>query len=199
MQVVLLTGPSGCGKSRLTRRAGLPTLALDEFYRDGDDPDLPKRFGIVDWDDPRSWHKDGALQAIGWLVKTGEALVPDYDMKSNSKVGSHLIDAAGAPLVFAEGVFAGELVAPLQRDGVLATAICLKRPRLLSFIFRLTRDIREGRKPIPTLIRRGFGLLREEPKLIRHWAAQGCQPMSFKQAEQKIAALQAQLASGSDN
>ena len=40
-RVILLAGPSGSGKSSLAARAGLPVLALDDFYKDGDDPSLP--------------------------------------------------------------------------------------------------------------------------------------------------------------
>ena len=38
-QVILLTGPSGSGKTSLLRRVGAHRLRLDDFYRDGDEPD----------------------------------------------------------------------------------------------------------------------------------------------------------------
>lgn len=41
-QVVVLAGPSGAGKSRSAERLGLPILRLDDFYKDGDDPTLPR-------------------------------------------------------------------------------------------------------------------------------------------------------------
>ncbi|MDR2703637.1 MAG: ATP-binding protein [Cellulomonadaceae bacterium] len=195
MKVVLLTGPSGCGKSRLTRNSGLPTLNLDDFYHAGDDTGLPQRFGIVDWDDPRSWDGAAALAAIIEIATTGTAQVPIYAIKLNRQIGIRTFSVPGfhSPhaLLLAEGVFAGELVEPLKGAGLLAGAICLKRPRLLSFWFRLTRDIKEARKPIPTLIKRGIGLLRSEPALIAHWESQGCQPMSFGQAQEALASLTA--------
>ena len=40
--MVVLAGPSGAGKSRLAERLGLPVLRLDDFYKDGDDPSLPR-------------------------------------------------------------------------------------------------------------------------------------------------------------
>ena len=57
-QVILLTGPSGAGKSRLAHRLqtayGWPIVRLDDFYRDGDEPELPQvALGgepITDWD-----------------------------------------------------------------------------------------------------------------------------------------------------
>ena len=73
VRVVLLTGPSGCGKTELTRRLGLPVVALDDFYLDGDHPDLPRAHGIVDWDDPRSWDGAGALAALREVAATGRA------------------------------------------------------------------------------------------------------------------------------
>ena len=189
MKVVLLTGPSGCGKSRLTKRSGLPVLKLDDFYFSESQPDLPKRFGIVDWDDPRSWDAAGAITAIKDLCNNGTAEVPIYDIRLNAPTGTKTITAENAPIMFAEGVFAGELVKPMQQAGLLAQAICLKRRRIVSFWFRLTRDIKERRKPIPTLIRRGWALMREEPALIQHWASQGCQPMRLKEAKATIESL----------
>ena len=69
-RVVLLSGPSGSGKSSLAARVGLPTVCLDDFYRDGDDagPAGRRPLGIVDWDDPASWDADRAVAA---LVRTG--------------------------------------------------------------------------------------------------------------------------------
>src|SRR5690606_35596517 len=79
-RIVLVTGPSGSGKTSLTRRLGLPVVSLDDFYLDGDHPDLPRRFGIVDWDDPASWDHAGAMAALLDLARTGRAEVPVYDI-----------------------------------------------------------------------------------------------------------------------
>ena len=75
-QVVVLAGPSGSGKSRLCRRLGLPFVNLDDFYKDGDAPDLPRVMlagdeEIVDWDDPAS--VSGRLCPSGWLLYTADA------------------------------------------------------------------------------------------------------------------------------
>mgnify|MGYP003886245165 CR=1 FL=1 len=81
-QVILLAGPSGSGKSTIVRAAGLPILYLDDFYRAGSDPDLPRdpELGIVDWDHPDSWDRQGALAALEALCSTGSASVPIYDI-----------------------------------------------------------------------------------------------------------------------
>ncbi len=59
MGVVILAGPSGSGKSHLAARLGWTVLRLDDFYRDADEPDMPRSsLGIVDWDDVESWNAD---------------------------------------------------------------------------------------------------------------------------------------------
>lgn len=188
-KVVLLTGPSGCGKSRITRRLGLPVLPLDNFYFDHDCPGLPRRFGIVDWDDPATWDASGALTALATLCETGSAEIPDYDIPTSTRVGAHVVKSGKSRVVIAEGVFAAELVARCREAGLLAAAICLRRRRFVTFGFRLVRDLSEARKPVWTLVRRGIGLYRQEPALIANWVALGCEPMGIKQAEATIGAL----------
>jgi len=167
----------------------LPVVGLDNFYRNGDDPELPKRFGIVDWDDPRSWDAAGALAVLTELTATGRAEVPVYDIPSNSRTGTGeaLLDDSG--LVIAEGIFAAELVAPLRAAGLLADAICLRRHRVETLWFRLVRDLREGRKPPLTLVRRGWALMREEPAAVQHWRDLGCRPATLNEAYTQIKAL----------
>ena len=89
-QVVVLAGPSGAGKSRLAERLGLPVLRLDDFYKDGDDPSLPRitvgaNAGLVDWDDPASWHEQDALAALRELCTTGRCEVPVYEISRNGR------------------------------------------------------------------------------------------------------------------
>lgn len=188
-RVVLLTGPSGAGKTALTRRLGLPVVNLDDFYRDVDFPGMPMRYGIVDWDDPASWDHDAALEALRTVVRTGRAEVPVYDIPTSRRTGGAVLEAGDAPVVVAEGIFAAELVAACRAEGFLADAICLTQPRLVTFWFRLLRDVAESRKPLPTLLRRGWGLLRGEPALVRRWVALGCRTASPAQAERDIRAL----------
>ena len=188
-RVVLLTGASGSGKTSLTRRLGLPVVELDDFYLDHDHPGLPQRFGIVDWDDPRSWDADGAVAALVALARTGHADVPVYDIPTSRRTGTTHVDVTGSRVVLAEGIFAAEIVAACRDQDVLADAICLRRPRLLTFWFRLLRDLGEMRKPPLTLLRRGWGLLRAEPGFVRHWVSLGCRALSPAQAEKEIRSL----------
>jgi uridine kinase len=188
-RVVLLTGPSGSGKTALTRRLGLPVVALDDFYYDVDHPSMPMRYGIVDWDDPASWDAGAAMAALVELTRTGRTEAPVYDIPTSRRTGTTVLEVAGAPLVIAEGIFAAELVDACRAEGILADAICLVRPRLTTFWFRFLRDVAEARKPLTTLLRRGWGLLRSEPRLVSRWSSLGCRKVTPTQAERDIRAL----------
>ena len=88
-RVIVLAGPSGSGKSHLAERLGLPVLRLDDFYKDGDDPTLPRLDlaggePIVDWDDPGSWNADAAVAAVEELCRTGCTDAPVYDISTSA-------------------------------------------------------------------------------------------------------------------
>ena len=189
-RVVVLAGPSGSGKSRLAERLGYPVLRLDDFYRSGDDPDLPRLpMGVVDWDDPRSWDAPEAVAALEALCRSGRADVPIYDIATDRRTGRQVLKLDGARLFVAEGVFAPQIVAHCRDRGLLAAAICLRRPRLLTFGLRLLRDLRERRKPPWVLWRRGLLLYRREPTIVADAVRLGCEPMSLRRAEAFIRTL----------
>ena len=188
-KIVVLAGPSGSGKSRLASRLALPVLRLDDFYRDGDDPALPRAFGIVDWDDPASWNKAAAVEAACRLAREGAVDVPDYDIPTSRATGSRRLDSDGSPVVVAEGIFAAEVIPDLRDAGVLADAICLTHRPVVTFVRRLTRDLRESRKPPLTLLRRGWSLMRVEPRIVAHQVALGAVPCTPVEAYERIQAL----------
>ena len=152
-QVVVLAGPSGAGKSRLAERLGLPVLRLDDFYKDGDDPSLPRittgaNAGLVDWDHPASWHEADALAALRELCATGRSEVPIYEIAAERTHAAHAPSTSAAARRFvAEGIFAPEVVAACREAGMLAAAYCITQHPLVTFWRRLTRDLREHRKP----------------------------------------------------
>jgi uridine kinase len=191
-RAILLAGPSGAGKSRLANRLGLPILQLDDFYREGTDPSLPHfPSGAVDWDDPTAWRADDALRAIRELCRDGRTDHPIYDIGANARTGHRMLELEGAMCFVAEGIFAAELVADCGAEGMLAAAVCVRRSRWLTFALRLTRDLREHRKPPLFLLRRGWWLARREPQIVAALVDKGCVAMTPREAERHIAVLSA--------
>lgn len=188
-RIVLVAGPSGSGKGLMTQRSGLPFVPLDEFYRDLDDPGLPRRFGIVDWDDPASWNAGAALSALTHLAHDGATEIPRYSISASRRTGSQRADAGSARLIVAEGIFAAELVEPLRRAGLLADALVVSRPASLVFALRLARDLREARKPPLTLVRRGLALAREQGASVMSWERAGMRRVGLRAGLRRLRAL----------
>ncbi|GHA08799.1 uridine kinase [Streptomyces echinoruber] len=187
---MLLCGPSGSGKSLAAARSGLPVLRLDDFYKEGDDPTLPLVEGSsdIDWDHPLSWDADVAVEAIARLCATGSATVPVYDIARSARTGETTLHLGGSPLFVAEGVFAAEIVRRCRELGVLADALCLTRGPLTTFRRRFLRDVREGRKSVPFLLRRGWRLMRAERSIVAHQVALGAHPCDLDEALDRLAA-----------
>lgn len=190
-RVIVLAGPSGAGKSRLAERSGLPVLRLDDFYKSAGDPTLPliadgPNAGVVDWDDPGSWLPGDAIDALTELCRTGRAEIPVYDIAHDGRCGSQVLDLGGSRLFVAEGIFAHHVVGPCREAGMLAAAYCVRQHPLVTFWRRLTRDLREHRKPPLVLLRRGFALMREQSRLVAEVVAHGCTEVSPEQAAEQI-------------
>lgn len=182
-RVLVLAGPSGAGKSRLAERLGLPVLRLDDFYREGTDPSLPRiptgaNAGLVDWDDPRSWHLDAALAALRSLCEEGRTEVPVYSIPDNAVVGTRPLDLGEHRFFAAEGIFAADVVPACAEAGMLAGAYCVRQHRFVTFWRRLGRDLRERRKPPRVLLRRGLALLRDQRRVVSHAVSRGCVPVT---------------------
>ncbi|SDT03829.1 nucleoside/nucleotide kinase family protein [Microlunatus soli] len=194
-RVVLLAGPSGSGKSRVARLAGCPSLNLDDFYYDADHPDLPlltkSDRGFeggaplavqIDWDDPGSWNAAEAVAAVDQLLQSGTAEVPRYDISRSARVGSHRVDLGDATCFVAEGVFGMEMAEHCRSAGVTVERLFLDRPRILVMILRFVRDLREHRKPLPMLVRRGLALYRADAGLRRRALAADFRMVGLRQA-----------------
>ncbi|MDF1603891.1 ATP-binding protein [Nocardioides sp. YIM 152315] len=193
-RVIVLAGPSGAGKSRLAERIGLPVLRLDDFYKSGGDPTLPlitegPNSGIVDWDDPASWLLDDAMAALDELCRTGRAEVPVYDIPRNGRCGWQTLELGDHDLFVAEGIFAQEVVGPCGDLGLLAAAYCVRQHPMVTFWRRLTRDLREHRKPPLVLVRRGLALMRDQQRVVAHAVARGCRPVTSDEAYAEVSRL----------
>ncbi|GAA3297525.1 uridine kinase family protein [Streptomyces cinereospinus] len=189
-RVVLLCGPSGSGKSLLSARSGLPVLRLDDFYKEGTDPTLPLVAGgsDIDWDHPASWDADAAVAAIEDLCRTGRTDIPVYDLSLSARTGAETLAIGRTPLFIAEGIFAAEIVPRCRELGLLADALCLSRGPVRTFRRRFVRDLREGRKPVPFLLRRGWRLMRAERSIVAHQTALGAYPCDRDEALGRLAA-----------
>jgi uridine kinase len=192
-RVVLLAGPSGSGKSSLAARTGLPVLRLDDFYKEAGDPTLPLVTGStdIDWDSPGSWDSDAAVAAIVELCRTGRTTVPVYDIATSARVDTEAFDIDRTPLFVAEGIFAADIVERCQELGVLADALCLRGRPSTTFRRRLARDLREGRKSVGFLLRRGWRLMRAERGIVARQTSLGAHPCGKEEALGRLAAAAA--------
>ena len=194
-RVVVLAGPSGAGKSRLAARLhsahGWPIVRLDDFYRDEDDPAMPRseELGIVDWDHPDSWDRQAAVDALDTLVDAGSVRTPVYDLAASRAVDTTTVHAGPHDLILAEGIFAAEIIGDLRERGLLAGAYCVHHHRGVTFVWRLLRDLSERRKPPWTLVRRGLRLMRDEPRVVARQEALGAVSARAKDLEPTLSAL----------
>jgi uridine kinase len=156
-------------------------LCLDDFYKDGTDPTLPRAAGAVDWDSPLSWDGNAAVRAIAELAANGRANVPVYDISRSRRVADRTFTVSDQPFFVAEGIFAAEIVARCQSEGLLAGAFAVKRNRTMTFIRRLFRDLAEGRKPPLVLVKRGLRLWQQDPAILSRQVKLGCRPMNSRE------------------
>ncbi|HWJ08291.1 MAG TPA: ATP-binding protein, partial [Nocardioides sp.] len=150
-------------------------------------PDLPRiargrNAGLVDWDHPGTWHREDAMAALRSLCATGAADVPVYSISESRRTGTQHLDLGGATRFCAEGIFAAEIVAVCRAQGLLAASYCITQHPVRTFWRRLTRDLREHRKPPLVLVRRGLALAREQRQVVRRAVSVGCRVASGDRA-----------------
>ncbi|PQZ93651.1 uridine kinase [Arthrobacter sp. MYb227] len=189
--LILLGGTSGSGKSYLAHQFGRPHLELDNFYRELSEhtpasplPQTP--YGEVDWDHPGTWNCDKAVDGIVELLETGQTHVPNYAISTSSYDGTHTIELNGGPLI-AEGIFVSEVLAPLQGLGLVVQAYYIEVSPLLTALRRFIRDVKERRKPILFLLKRGYALLRADRQIRSKYLEAGFIPMKKKTIKRMLA------------
>jgi uridine kinase len=114
--------------------------------------------------------------------------VPVYEIAQNGRCGSQRLDLAGSPLFVAEGIFAPEIVPDCRRAGLLEAAYCITQRPAVTFWRRLTRDLREHRKPPLILLRRGLALMRDQRRVVTHAVELGCEVATPDEAFARIRA-----------
>ena len=166
-------------------------MRLDDFYREVDDPGLPRSpLGIPDWDHIDSWDVHAAVAALRTLVDTGSAEVPD--LRHRRLRGSP--DARSSP-VHPTTSSSPRVSLPrgsrnrFEAARLLADALCVRRWRWVTFVLRLVRDLAERRKPAHILLRRGIALFRAEPAIIAQARAHGARCVTPREAEAQVRAL----------
>jgi len=72
---------------------------------------------------------------------------------------------------------------------LLAAAYCVTQHPIVTFWRRLTRDLREHRKPPLVLLRRGVALLRDQRRVVAHAEALGCRVATPEEAYRQVRSL----------
>ena len=114
------------------RRPRLAVVRLDDFYRDEDDPAMPRseELGIVDWDHPDSWNRGAAARRPRDPRRAPAGR--DAGLRHRRRAvpsGPEVVSAGPADLVLAEGIFAAEVIGDLRERGLLAAAYCVHHHR----------------------------------------------------------------------
>ena len=156
------------------RSVGLPMVYLDDFYKAGTDPTLPRHpeLDIVDWDHPDSWDRQAALDALERLCREGRAEVPVYDISANGPVGTarRRRGLAGlrrrGDLRPGAGRRAEGARTPARRDRRAARPVEEPRPPRRP-------DLKDRRKPPGTILRRGMHLYRVEQDVVDRATSRG--------------------------
>ena len=140
-QIIAICGGSGSGKSTLAQKfVGAAVLATDHFYRDLTEL-TPRPDGAYDFDHPSAVDLDACAEACLKLAESEDAIIPVYDMRTCSRVGTQLLPAPKSRIVIVEGIFAFH--APLA--DIATMRIFIDTPVDQRMARRLRRDVERGR------------------------------------------------------
>ncbi|WP_343825804.1 uridine kinase [Falsarthrobacter nasiphocae] len=190
---MLIGGASGSGKSYVARTHGRPHVELDNFYRDQAEhtPEHPlpvTPYGEIDWDHPGTWNEAAACASLARLAREGVTECPVYSISHSAATGTQTITCTRGPIA-AEGLFASELLAPLRREGVDVEAYYIVEPAAWTALARFVRDVRESRKPLPFLLKRGWSLYKADGALRDRYAAAGFTLVAKSRLKRRLASM----------
>ena len=117
--------------------------------------------------------------------------MPVYDIAKSARTGQETLRIDRTPVFVAEGIFAAEIVERCRELGILADALCLSRGPFTTFRRRFVRDLKEGRKAVPFLLRRGWRLMRAERSIVARQTALGAYACDRDEALGRLAAAAA--------
>lgn len=144
VRLVLIAGPSGSGKTTtanlisdkiksLGRRSSV--ISLDDFYRDREDPDYPRREdGCLDYECPESLDLPKLTDTLAKIIRGEDYILPKYDFKVGRPVSERLVKNTGDEVTVIEGLHA---INPKISD-------CLPADALYKIFISVSTNINDG-------------------------------------------------------
>ncbi len=146
-QIIAICGGSGSGKSTLAQKfVGAAVLSTDHFYRALSEL-KPREDGTYDFDHPSAVDLEACAEACLKLADSDDAIIPVYDMRTCSPIGTQLVPAPKNRIVVIEGIFSFN--SPLHDIATLS--IFLDTPVDQRMARRLRRDVERGRSTLDTI------------------------------------------------
>src|SRR5262249_29581520 len=146
-QIIAICGGSGSGKSTLAHKfVGAAVIATDSFYKDLTELE-PRPDGTYDFDHPSAVDLDACADTCLKLAELEDAMIPVYDMRTCSRVGTQLVSAPNNKIVVVEGIFAFH--SPL--NDIATLKIFIDTPVDQRMARRLRRDVERGRSTLDTI------------------------------------------------
>jgi len=146
-QIIAICGGSGSGKSTLAKKfVGATVIATDSFYR-GISKMTPDADGNYDFDHPSAVDLDECAEACLKIADGEDVLIPVYDMRSTSRVGTQMVPAPKNKIIVIEGIFAFH--SPLHEIATLR--IFIDTPIDQRIARRLRRDQERGRSHMDSI------------------------------------------------
>ncbi len=138
---VFIAGGSCSGKTTLANelKKQLPKasiLNMDDYFRDFDDPDLPKEDGRISYEKKESYYLDTLINDLKTLNLWHSVFTPVYDIKRNKRTGEKKL-VFESDIVIVEGLFAIDLGKDYRFNQLTIFVDAPYRTRLIRRITRI--------------------------------------------------------------